>query len=360
MTIDPGLFEEGERMRPSGDRQIFDVGDLTLDSGAILSNVQLAYQIFGQPLGSAPVILVCHAISGDSNAVGWWPRLIGEGLAIDLTKYTVLCSNALGGCQGSTGPSSLASDGKSYGSRFPRISMWDIVHAQAKLIHGLGISKLKMVCGGSMGGMQALAWADLFPDMVERAWVTASAGKHSAMQLGFNEVARQAIMRDPKWCSGDYDPSDPPIEGLALARMLGHLTYLSPEAFDAKFSRESRTNPDPNNNLLPERLFEIASYLRYQGQKFTQRFDANSLLSLSSALDSFDCSSFSPGVKYLFTSFSSDWIYLPSQSESLHLGAISAGCQSRWLNIDSPLGHDAFLLDDQEQAQAVREFLAGA
>lgn len=345
-------------MKPSGDRQVYNVGDLTLDSGAILPDVALAYQTFGQPLGSAPVILVCHAISGDSNAAGWWPRIIGDDRAIDLKKYTVLCSNALGGCQGSTGPSSEHPDGGVYGSRFPRISMWDIVHAQAKLVHGLGIKTIEMVCGGSMGGMQALAWSDLFPDMVQRAWVTASAGKHSAMQLGFNEVARQAIMRDPKWRGGDYDPNDPPTEGLALARMLGHLTYLSPEAFEAKFARESRLNPDPNNELLPERLFEIASYLRYQGQKFTQRFDANSLLCLSSALDDFNCTSFSPGVRYLFTSFSSDWIYLPSQSQALHESAIRAGCQSRRLNIESPLGHDAFLLDDQVQAQAVREFLA--
>lgn len=346
--IDPALFEEGERMVAASDTpKVQPIGRLQLEHGASL-DAFVAYQTWGTYTGDNAV-LVCHAISGDSNAVGWWPRLIGPGKAIDTDKFFVICSNVIGGCRGSTGPGSM-------GSGFPFVTVGDFVEAQKGLLDSLGVPKLAMVCGGSMGGMQALEWARRFPGRVDRVWMTASAGRHSAMQIGFNEVARQAIRRDPNWNGGDYG-ENPPIQGLALARMLGHLTYLSETAFEAKFGREWQREQDAWT-MTERSQYQVESYLNYQGEKFTQRFEANSFLVVSQAIDVYDGMDL-VGVtaRFLLTSFTSDWLYPPSQSEALHAAAGAAGVLSHWVNIESPMGHDAFLLEDAEQPRLVRKFL---
>ncbi len=355
MTIDPGLFEESERMTPSSNaRHFLDVGAMDLERGGHLPSVTLAYQTWGQLNADASnAVFVCHAISGDSNALGWWSRLFGPGKAIDPADWFIICSNVLGGCQGSTGPQ----DGN-----FPFVTIGDMVEAQGRLISALGISKLGLVCGGSMGGMQALEWARRFPERVAKVWSTASAPRHSAMQIGFNEVARQAIFRDPHWLGGTYAPEEGPEDGLAVARMLGHLTYLSEPAFEAKFGRRLQTTDvqvaDPGAKFARREVFQVENYLAHQGRKFTERFDARTFVVVSNAIDAYDCVKLSPSeTKYLFTSFTSDLLYPSYQSKQGHELALAAGCESRWLDIESPLGHDAFLLDDFTQGAAVREFL---
>lgn len=363
MTIDPGLFEESERMAPSSEARLrLAIGDLDLELGGHLPGVELAYQTWGTlNADRSNAVLVCHAISGDSNATGWWPRLVGPGLAIDTERYFVVCSNVIGGCQGSTGPSSTAPDGRPFGSRFPAVTIGDMVRAQNRLREALGVSRWALVAGGSMGGMQALEWAAQFGDVVERVWASASAPAHSAMQIGFNEVARQSILRDPKWRGGDYPTEDPPREGLAVARMLGHLTYLSPEAFAAKFERriqEEKLVVQPKGAAFVDKpVFEVENYLNYQGEKFTERFDANTFLVVSNAIDRYVCSGYSATTEYLWTSFTSDWIYPSERSRVGHEAALAAGCRSTWLDIESPLGHDAFLLENVAQTEGVRRLL---
>lgn len=343
----------------AGERRIASLGDVLLACGETLP-VEVAYQTWGSPQN--PAVLICHAISGDSNAAAWWSRLVGEGKAFDPTTHFLICSNVIGGCQGTTGPSSMAIDGKPYGSRFPAVTVGDFVTVQRRLLDHLGGDSLAMVAGGSMGGMQALEWASRFPDRVERVWVTASALAHGAMQIGFNEVARQSILRDPKWRGGDYPPDDPPAHGLSVGRMAGHLTYLSDAAFTAKFGREVQADekgaPAPGwPKFLQRQAFAVESYLRYQGDKFVQRFDPNSLLILSNAIDTYQADLSRARARFLVTSFTSDWIYPSHLSQAIHEAALAAGCESQWVDIDLPLGHDAFLLDDVHQAALVRDFL---
>ena len=348
--MDERLFQEDRtHVQAQATVQVFSAGPMDLERGGHLPEVEIAYQTWGTLRTDASnAVLVCHALSGDSNAVGWWSRLVGPGLAIDTDEFFVIGSNVLGGCRGSTGPASLAADGRAYGSRFPQITIGDMVSAQRRLVSSLGISELALVCGGSMGGMQALEWART--GGVQRAWITASAGKHSAMQIGFNESARQAIMADEAWQGGDYLPGPGPRRGLAVARMLGHISYLSAEAFEGKFGRR-RQDDDPET-------FQVESYLRYQGAKFCDRFDANSLIVLSRANDLYDCGLLAGSkARFLFTAFTSDWLYTPAQSAAMHAMALEAGCRSALEIIDLPYGHDAFLLDDQQQAAAVRGWL---
>ena len=356
--IDPGLFSEEDRPSTgSSVRQIFEHGPLTLKRGGQIPNAVTTFQTWGN-LNEAKdnVIWVCHAISGDSNAAGWWPRFVGAGKPLDTDRYFVVCCNVIGGCQGSTGPAG-------FGATFPFVTVEDMVHAQRQVMDSLGIQEIQLVCGGSMGGMQALEWSRQEPHRVQRVWATASAGTHSAMQIGFNEVARQCIIRDPKWLGGNYGPDDPPAEGLALARMLGHLTYLSPEAFEAKFGRELQTEgvvvPRQDAEFAQREVFQVENYLAHQGQKFVARFDANTFIVVSNAIDAYRFEPVASGsTRFLLTSFSTDWLYPPVQSESLAAELTAAGCECRHVNIDSKMGHDAFLLDDQEQARIVREFLA--
>ena len=358
MPIDPALFQENERTAPAdGARRTVEVGAMDLMAGGHLPSVTVAYETWGTFAGEN-AILVPHALSGDSHVVGWWSRLVGPGKPIDTDRWFVIGTNALGGCQGTTGPSSLAEDGRPYGSRFPILTMRDLVEAQIRLIDHLKIEGLHAVAGGSMGGMQALQWTVQAPGRVGKAFVTASTGAHSAMQIGFNEAGRQAIMRDPKWRGGDYPPDDPPTDGLALARMLGHLTFLSDAAFELKFGRRFQGKDRPDYRLGVE--FEVESYLSHQGDRFTRRFDPNSQLVLTRAIDYFQLDSLEPSdSSYLFVSYSSDWIYPPSQSVRLDRLARDAGCPSRHVEIDLPHGHDAFLLDGEIQGALVRKFLEG-
>ncbi len=356
-SIDPALFDENSRTAPAeANRLLLKIGELSTETGGTLSDVTVAYETWGEFRGDN-AILVCHALSGDSHAVGWWDRLVGPGKAIDTTKYFVICSNVLGGCQGTTGPSSLHPDGKPYGSRFPIITIGDMVEVQGRLLSALGVPKLFCVAGGSMGGMQALEWSVRFPERVQKVFTTASAAKHSAMQIGFNEVGRQAIMRDPKWNNGDYPLNDPPSNGLSVARMLGHLTFLSESAFESKFSRRLQGKSLPDYHLGVE--FEVESYLSYQGDKFTKRFDANTQLVLTRALDYFEWKDVArANADFLCVSYTSDWIYPTGQSLEIERLAKSAGKRVQRVEIDLPYGHDAFLLDGELQGDLLRSFLA--
>ncbi len=357
MNIDPALFQENERLTAAADeRKYAEVGALDCEAGGRLESVTVAYETWGElSPGKDNAILICHALSGDSHAIGWWDRLIGPGKAIDTEKFFVIGTNALGGCQGTTGPASAAPDGKHYGSRFPMVTVGDMVEAQGRLIEQLGISRLHGVAGGSMGGMQALEWTLRFPDRVEKAWLTASCAAHSAMQIGFNEAARQAIIRDPKWRGGDYPLDDAPADGLAVSRMIGHLSFLSEAAFESKFARRLQDKEQFDYKFVPE--FQVESYLSYQGDKFTKRFDANSLLYLTRAIDYFDRRQFAPtDTQFLITSFTTDWLYPSHQSQELLELALSVGARAEWHDIDLPYGHDAFLLDSEHQGPLVSQF----
>jgi len=351
VSIDAALFQENERTPPqAGQRHYAEIGDLTLESGQTLPRVVVCYETWGTLNAErSNAILVCHALSGDSHCTGWWERLVGPGRAIDTNHYFVICTNTLGGCQGSTGPASPASDGEIYGSRFPSITIRDMVDAQARLLDLLQVAELHAVAGGSMGGMQALEWTVRHPNRVRKAFITASCAAHNAMQIGFNEVGRQAIKRDPRWRGGDYRAQEGPEDGLSLARMLGHISFLSAEAFDLKFGRRRQNGAEQ---------FEVESYLNYQGDKFTRRFDANSLLVLTDAIDRYELTSLENAkCDFLFVSYSSDWLYSSAQSALLHSMAESAGLISQWLEIDLPYGHDAFLLDGEIQGAALTAFL---
>jgi len=357
VQIDPALFQENERTSPQTDeRKFIDVGELHCEAGGFLPSVTVAYETWGE-LSAAKdnAVLACHALSGDSHAIGWWDRLIGPGKAIDTNRYFVIGTNSLGGCQGTTGPSSRAKDGKHYGSRFPFVTVGDMVEVQIRLIHALGIDTLHAVSGGSMGGMQALEWTLRGP--VRKAFITASAAAHGAMQIAFNEAGRQAVMRDPRWRGGDYLLDDQPQDGLSVARMIGHISFLSEASFDAKFGR--RLQDKSSFDYTFDKEFQIESYLSYQGDKFTKRFDANSFLHLTRAIDYYERKSLAGSrSEYLFTSFTSDWIYPSHQSESMHAMALEAGCQSEHHVIDLPYGHDAFLLDGELQGDVLSRFLA--
>lgn len=358
-AVDPALFQENERTAPTSAPQVAPVGDLVTESGKTLPDVQVAYETWGTLSAARDnAVLIHHALSGDSHAIGWWDRIVGPGRAIDTNRYFVIGSNALGGCRGTTGPTTRAPDGRPYRSRFPQVTIGDMVEVQARLLDHLGIDRLLLVAGGSMGGMQSLEWTARFPARVQKAWVTASAARHSAMQIGFNEAARQAVMRDAHWNGGDYEDGREPVGGLAVARMIGHLSFLSEQAFEAKFGR--RRQDGRPLGYAPGIDFEVESYLSYQGEKFTRRFDANSLIVLTKAIDYYDLQTLlGSQAEFLFTSFESDWIYPSHQSEALHRMALEAGRPSRHEIIDLPYGHDAFLLDGEHQARALRQFLDG-
>lgn len=359
MAFDPALFQENERLDPTAKRVLLaDVGPLDCEAGGHLPSVVVAYETWGElNADRSNAVVICHALSGDSHAIGWWDRMIGPGRAFDTEKYFVIGTNSLGGCQGTTGPASLHPDGRPWRTRFPIVTVGDMVEVQYRLLDYLGIEQALCVAGGSMGGMQALEWTLREPGRVRKAFITASARAHNAMQIGFNEAARQAVMRDPKWQGGQYVDDDPPAQGLAVARIVGHLSYLSEAAFDLKFGRRLQDKDAFDHRLGVE--FQVESYLNYQGDKFTKRFDANSLLYLTRAIDYYERTNFAGSQsEYLFTSFTSDWIYPPHQSEELHQMALAAGRPSAWHNIALPMGHDAFLLDGVHQGALVRAFLA--
>lgn len=352
MEIDPALFEENERTAPAEDgRRFFKLGETTLRRGGVLPEVEICYQTWGN-LNPARdnAILVCHALSGDANVLGWWERLFGPGKAIDPNEFYIIGVNALGGCQGTTGPASLAPDGRPWGSRFPQITVEDMADRHADLLDHLEIPQLRLVAGGSMGGMQALALATLHPDRVAKCWMTASCAAHSALQIAFNELGRQAILRDPKFLGGDYSPENPPSDGLSVARMAGHISYLSEASFEAKFGRRRQVEGGEQ--------FAVESYLSYQGDKFTHRFDANSYLVLTRAIDEYECNCLGRAqCEFLLTSFTSDWLYPSHQSRTLWQNCQDIGLVSNHVEIDAPFGHDSFLLETVQQGDAIRRFL---
>ncbi len=350
---------------------------LPLESGVQLpAPWTLAYETYGQLNAQrSNAILVCHALSGDAHAAGthstngkrpgWWDAFIGPGRAFDTDRYFVICSNVIGGCAGSTGPASLMpGTDQPYGSRFPVITIADMVAAQARLIDALGIDVLMAVAGGSMGGMQALQWTVSYPERVQGVLAIATTARSSAMTIALNTIGRQAIIRDQRWCGGDYYAARPPVDGLAIARMVGHISYLSDQALADKFDRRLQDHPAIQYSVEPE--FAVESYLEYQGNSFVQRFDANSYLVITKAMDYFDL----PGrygslrralarsqAHFLALSFSSDWLYPTSELDALAAGLRSAGRPVRQIEFDSPKGHDAFLLEDGLMSPIIAEFL---
>lgn len=355
---------------------------MTLESGAQLGPITIAYETWGRLNKNCDnTVLVAHAFSGDSHAAGyyhddgtddkpgWWDSMIGPGKGIDTEKYFVLCPNILGSCMGSTGPSSISPDkGTPYGLDFPMMTIGDIIETQKILLDHLGIQSLHSVIGGSVGGMQVLEWCARYPDMVRSAIPIATTMRHSALAIAFNEVARQAIMADPRWNKGDYYDSEPPDIGLAIARMIGHVTYLSDEAMRRKFGRRLQDRDDFSYGFDAD--FQVESYLHYQGSKFVKRFDANSLLYITRAADYFDLvnrDSNQPSLKdlsasktrFLVISYTSDWLYPTYQSKELVQSLKRTGQDVSFCEIEADCGHDAFLIPDQRLNNLVGGFLDG-
>ncbi len=348
---------------------------ISLDSGARLAPVEVAYETYGQlNAARSNAILVLHAFSGDAHAAGispetgkpgWWDNMIGPGKAFDTNKYYVISSNVLGGCRGTTGPSSInPATGCPYGMSFPVITISDMVRLEKMLIDALEVPRLLTVTGGSMGGMQALEWAVEFPDRVVSAIPIAATTRHSAQQIAFNEVGRQAIMADPDWNGGDYYGKQPPARGLAVARMVGHITYMSDDSMREKFGRRLRGKENFGFDFDVD--FEVESYLRYRGSQFVGRFDANSYLYITKAMDYFDLTSgkgslaaaLAPAqARFLVISFSSDWLYPSYQSQEIVRALRARNCDVAYAELPSNYGHDSFLVDVAEQTELIRGFL---
>jgi homoserine O-acetyltransferase len=334
---------------------------IDLDCGVTLAPVEVAYETYGElNAAKSNAILVGHAFSGDAHAAGeggWWSSMIGPGKGLDSDRYFVICTNVLGGCRGTTGPGSINPEtGCPWAMSFPAVTIADMVRVQKLLIDHLGISRLLAVAGGSMGGMQALEWAVAYPESVAAAFPIATTARHSAQQIAFNEVGRQAIMADPDWNGGDYYSGRPPARGLSVARMVGHITYMSDESMRQKFGRRLRA-PDQ---------FEVESYLQYRGSKFVDRFDANSYLYITRAMDSFDLTERGTlaslferiRTRFLVISFTSDWLYPSYQSQEIVSALRRSNCDVAYCNLASHYGHDSFLLESGELSEVVRGFLA--
>ena len=346
---------------------------LLLESGEKLGPVTLAYETYGL-LNSARsnAVLVLHALSGDAHAAGyhegektagWWDDMIGPGKALDTDKYFIICSNVLGGCQGSTGPSSLNPVTKQpYGLDFPVIGIRDMVNAQEELIDHLSIDCLLAAIGGSMGGMQVLEWMFSHSQRVKSVIPISIALRHSPQQIAFNEVARQAIMADTRWNNGSYYGGNPPNRGLALARMVGHITYMSDRSMAEKFGRRLKDERQPFKFTAD---FEVEGYLHHRGKSFVGRFDANSYLYITKAMDYFDALQGQNSLlklkdsrmKVLVIAFKSDWLYPPYQTQEIVRICKKAGLDTTYCEIESEYGHDAFLLEIDEQTHLITHFL---
>lgn len=352
--------------------------DLPLDSGQVLSGVEIAYETYGElAADKTNAILICHALTGDqylasdhpiTGKPGWWERLVGPGKVIDTNRFFVICANVIGSCMGSTGPASLAEDGKPYGMRFPVITIRDMVRGLVGLLDELGIEKLHTVIGGSMGGMQALSLAANWPERAERVLVIASSARHSAQNIAFHEVGRQAIMADRNWNEGDYYGSDAsPDNGLAVARMAAHITYLSEEGLTEKFGRNLQDRDTKSFGFDAD--FQVESYLRYQGSGFTQRFDANSYLYITRAMDYFDLAEEHGGTlanafagssaRFCLISFDSDWLYPTAESRHVVHALNAAGAKVSFVELSAPFGHDSFLLDVPALDRVMKGFIDG-
>lgn len=344
-----------------------------LDSQEKLGPITVAYETYGELNEEfSNAILVPHAFSGDAHAAGWhagatkpgwWDDMIGPGKAFDTDKYFVICSNVLGGCKGTTGPSSIDPEtGKRFGLDFPLITIPDMVRVQARLLDHLGIERLLSIAGGSMGGQQVLEWLVSYPERVKSAVVVATAARHSPQQIAFNEVGRQAILADPNWKNGQYDDGEPPAKGLSVARMIGHITYMSDASMAEKFGRRTggngKAHPFANG-------FEVEDYLHYRGLSFVGRFDANSYLYITKAIDDYDAARGGNladafrglEAKLLVLSFKSDWLYPSYQSLDIVRACKRAGVDVTYCEIHSTYGHDAFLLEIDEQTTLVSHFL---
>ena len=351
---------------------------MVLESNARLGPITIAYETLGTlNEDKSNVILVLHALSGDSHVAGyysqedqkpgWWEIMVGPGKGIDTDKYFIICPNIIGSCMGSTGPSSInPATGNPYGFDFPVVTIGDMVKAQKALLDHLGIEKILTVIGGSIGGMQVLEWTVRYPHMVFSAIPLATTTRHSALAIAFNEVARQAIMADPNWNMGKYYGSAKPNLGLALARMVGHVTYLSDEAMRRKFGRRLQNKGDFSFNFDAD--FQVESYLRYQGQKFVDRFDANSFLYITKAADYFDLrrqhgdgsetEAFArTNAKFLVISFTSDWLYPTYQSKAMVKSMKKNNLDVSFCEIEAEWGHDAFLLPNERLSALIKGFL---
>ena len=341
--------------------------ELTLESGEKLGPITLTYETYGTlNKEKNNALLVLHALSGDSHAAdqnGWWENLIGPGKGVDTDKYFVICSNVIGGCKGSTGPASINPlSGKPYGLSFPLISIHDMVEAQRRLVDFLGIENLLSVVGGSMGGMQVLQWMVSYPKRIRSAIPIATTLKHTPQQIAFNEVGRQAVMSDPDWKKGDYYGCSSPAKGLALARMIGHITYMSDVSMTEKFGRRTRQDKEPFKFSAD---FEVEGYLHYRGDNFVKRFDANSYLYLTKAIDNFNLlnghgiANIFEGLKakVLVLAFKSDWLYPTYQSQEIVKACKLSGVEASYCEINSTYGHDAFLLEITKETQLIESFL---
>ena len=353
---------------------------LKLDAGVDFSPFQIAYKTYGAlDAERSNAVMICHALTGDQHVAsthpvtgkpGWWETMVGPGRPIDTERYFVICANVMGACMGTSGPSSINPvTGQPWGLDFPVITIRDMVRAQAMLLDALGIETLFAVAGGSMGAMQVLQWAASYPQRVFAALPLAGATRHSAQNIAFHEVGRQAIMADPDWCHGDYlAQGRNPRRGLAVARMAAHITYLSESALHQKFGRNLQDRTRVTYGF--EADFQVESYLRYQGSSFVERFDANSYLYLTRAMDYFDLAAEHGGVlanafratpvRFCLVSFTSDWLFPTSESRAIvhSLNAVAANVS--FVEIESDKGHDAFLLEEPEFAQTLSGFLAGS
>jgi homoserine O-acetyltransferase len=374
------IVRDADRPRDSGVAHFGSDKPLKLDAGVELSPFQIAYKTYGA-LNDARsnAVLICHALTGDQHVAsmhpvtgkpGWWETMVGPGKAIDTERYFVICANVIGGCIGSTGPASTnPATERPWGLSFPVVTIRDIVRAQAMLLDHLGVDTLFAVAGGSMGGMQVLQWAASYPERVFAALPIACATRHSAQNIAFHEVGRQAIMADPEWRGGRYllEGTDP-RRGLAVARMGAHITYLSDAALHRKFGRKFQDRANPTFSFDAD--FEVESYLRHQGISFVERFDANSYLYLTRAMDYFDLAADYDGVlanafknietRFCVISFTSDWLFPTAESRAI-VHALNAGrARVSFAEIVTDKGHDAFLLDEPELFAIVRGFLDGA
>lgn len=399
-----GMHTLGSQAEPGSvgavETRYLDLPDpLALECGRVLAPVRIAYETYGTLSPSRDnVVLVCHALSGDAHAagyaaspvaadtrdgfgaadrdrgkgrgLGWWDGMIGPGKAFDTNRYFVVSTNLLGGCRGTTGPSSINPDtGRPYGSDFPVITVADMVRAQEAFLRQLGITELAAVAGGSLGGMQALEWAVLFPDRVKTIIAVASTHALNPQGLAWNAIARNAIVADPAWQGGHYYDSDRrPTAGLGVARMVGHITYLSAQALGMKFGRRLQ-DADTIRHALTTAEFEVESYLQYQADSFVRRFDANTYLYTSRALTYFDLArQYGEGdltkavetirARTLLICFSSDWLYPPDDSKELASALRRAGKDVELWVIEAPYGHDCFLLEEERQTPIIQEFLA--
>ena len=353
---------------------------LRLDAGGSLAPLTIAYQTYGTlDPNRSNAVLICHALTGDQHVAnvhpvtgkpGWWSTLIGPGKPIDTDRFFVICSNVVGGCLGTTGPASLnPATGRAYGLDLPVVTVRDMVRAQAMLIDHLGIDMLFCVAGGSMGGMQVLQWTALYPERVFSAMPIATGARHSSQNIAFHEVGRQAIMADPDWRRGRYlDEGTRPEKGLSVARMAAHITYLSDQALHAKFGRKLQDRAAPTFSFDAD--FQIESYLRYQGRSFVERFDANSYLYMTRAMDYFDLAADYGGqlakafrqtkTRFCVVSFTSDWLFPTTESRAIVHALNAGGASVSFVEIETDKGHDAFLLEVPELTATTRGFIEAA